>query len=147
MTKLNTREAKTAAMMRLKLRQEIARISDGYADAAQELATKMEKTRLKISQVRGLESVAYTTDKVSDILDLVKKQIGRERWRAEVGEDLLDELGKRQADARRIAQAVDRNDGDLPRRAHLLLCREYIKHLAAHFVYWRRLAGGEEEER
>ena len=146
-------EVRTGAPVRLRMRQEVGRVSDGYADAAQKLAAEMERakegTRPKITQtqVRGLENVAYATDKVSDILDLIKKQFGRERWPAELGQDLLDVLGQRQGEAKRIAQMVDPKDEDLPRRVHLLLCREFIKHLAAHFVYQRKLRGEAEEER
>jgi hypothetical protein len=153
MNAMATHEVRVGVPVRLRLRQEVARVSDGYADAAQQLATEMERARegtrprITPTQVRGLENVAYTTDKVSDILDLVKKQIGRERWPADLGQDLLDALGQRQAEARRIAQTVDPKDEDLPRRTHLLLCREFIKHLAAHFVYRRKLRGEAEEER
>jgi len=90
--------------------------------------------------------VAYSTDKVSDILDLVKKQIGRGRWPMDPGEDVLVALDKRWAEAKQIAKGVNATDDDLPRRAHLLLCREYIKHLAAHFIYQRQVHREEEEE-
>jgi hypothetical protein len=140
-----TPEVKTSALLRLRLRREIAQVSDGYYKSAEELARRMKKADLRIAQVRGLENVAYTTDKVSDILDLIKRQIGRGRWPIELGEDLLNALGDRRAEAKQIAQRVDPKgeDDDLPRRTHLLLCREFIKHLATHFVYLGKLSGEE----
>lgn len=131
---------------RLRLRHEIAAVSDRYADRAIELAEQMqnEKKKPTPTQVRGLENVAYSTDKVSDIFDLVKKQTGRERWSLELGESLLAELGECQRDARHIAGAVDPEDSDLPRRVHLLLCREFIKHLSAHFIFLSKRSGDEE---
>lgn len=128
-------EIRADARLRLRLRQEIARASDGYYQKAEGLARRMKDEELKTAQVRNLENVAYTTDKVSDILDLVKKQIGRGQWPLDLGQDLLDALSERQAEARRIARDIDAKDIDLPRRIHLLLCREYVKHVAAHFIY------------
>jgi len=134
-----TTENRENTLTRVKLRQEIAHISDGYYADAGKLAERMRQAGLKTDQVRNLENVAYSTDKVSDVLDLAKKQIGRGRWPLDVGEDILAALDKRWAEAKQIAKRVDATDDDLPRRAHLLLCREYIKHLAAHFVYQLRL--------
>lgn len=145
-------EVKTGVPLRLRLLQEVARVSDGYSEVAQELATAMEEARegsrliITQTQMRSLENVAYTTPKVSDIFDLIKKQIGRGLWPVEIGDGLLAALGQRQAEARRIAQVVDPQDSDLSRRTYLLLCREFIKHLAAHFIYQRKLHGREEEE-
>jgi hypothetical protein len=143
-------EGKTDIHLRLRLLREVASMSDGYTHTAQEFATKMESSRrpkITMTQVRGLENIAYTTGKVSDILDLIKNQVGRNRWPLELGRELLDVLSQRQAEARRIAQIVNPKDDDLPRRTYLLLCQEFIKHVAAHFVYQRKLRSdrGEEE--
>jgi len=137
-----TLKARESALLRLKLQQEIARTSDGYYQSAEEIARRMREGDLKIAQVRGLENVAYTTDKVSDIFDLIKRQVGRGRWSVSLGEDLLRALNERRAEAERIAKSINPQDEDLPRLTHLLLCREFIKHLAAHFVYLDRIKGG-----
>jgi len=134
---------KASVPMRLKLRREVARVSDGYYADAEKLAEWMAREGLKTDQVRSLENVAYSTDKVSDILDLVKRQIGRGQWPVNLGKAMLTALGKRQAEGELVAKAVDASDGDLPRRSHLLLCREYVKHLAAHFIYLHGQRGGE----
>lgn len=145
MSEMTTTIDKTDILTRLKVRREVARASDGYYTEAEKLAERMRQAKLKTDQVRGLENVAYATEKVSDVLDLVKKQIGRGRWPLELGEDMLATFGRMQPEARRIAKGIDSQDSDLPRRVHLLLCREYIKHLAAHFIYQLRLRGEEEE--
>jgi hypothetical protein len=135
---------KAGVPVRLKVQREVARLSEGFYEEASQLAERVRQAKLKTDQVRGLENIAYSTDKVSDILDLVKKQIGRGRWPLDVGEDILAALGQRQAEAKRIAKSINVADDDLPRQAHLLLCREYVKHLAAHFVYQRQVYGEEE---
>jgi len=140
-----TSEVKASSVSWLRLRQEIAQLSDGYYTGAEELARQMKKEGLKTAQVRGLENVAYTTDKVSDIMDLVKRQVGRGRWSVELGEELLKALSERQTEAERIARTIDQSNEDLPRRTHLLLCREFIKHLTTHFVYLDKLKGEEKQ--
>lgn len=142
-----TTQTKIGVPVRLKLRREVARVSDGYYADAEKLAERMARAGLKTDQVRNLENVAYSTDKVSDVLDLVKRQIGRGQWPLDLGEAVLKALRNRRSEAERIAKAVDAADDDLPRRAHLLLCREYVKHLAAHFVYLRGQREGEGEVR
>lgn len=153
MNTATTSEVRTSP--RLRLRQRVAQVSDNLAEDAYKLAVRFEgykdrgssKPKITITQVRSLENVAYTTPKVSDVTDYVKKQIGRAHWPLDLGEDMLAAFDRLQPEARRIAQGIDRQDDDLPRQVHLLLCREYIKHLAAHFIYQRRLHGEEEEER
>lgn len=134
---MTTQAGKGDIFLHLRLRHEIAAVSDGYDDRAKELAKRMQDDKKKPTptQVRGLENVAYSTEKVSDIFDLVKKQTGRGQWSLELGQDLLSGLDKCQDDARRIARIVGPDDSDLPRQVHLLLCRELIKHLAAHFMF------------
>lgn len=127
------------ALVRARLRHEIAKASDRYYTIAKDLAQRMRETDLKTHQIRTLENVAYTTDKVSDIMDLVKKQTGRGKWRLEIGQQMLDTLDERQSEALKIAQPIDPHDDDLPRRVHLLLCRELIKHVAAHVLYASKL--------
>lgn len=134
------------ALLRARLRHEIAKASDRYYTIAEGLAQRMQETGLKIHQIRTLENVAYTTDKVSDIMDLVKKQIGRDKRRLEIGQQMLDTLAERQSEALKIAQPIDPHDDDLPRRVHLLLCRELIKHVAAHVVYTGQLRKDDDQE-
>lgn len=127
-------EVQVDTRLRMWHRREIARVSDGYYHHAELLARRMQE-QLKTTQVRNLENIAYSTDKVSDIFDLIKKQVGRRQWPFALGQALLEALSERQAEARQIAQVINDKDTDLPRRTYLLLCREYVKHLAAHFIY------------
>ncbi len=126
----------------------IARESDSMADSARDLAGRMaDVVKLELGQVRNVETLAASTDKVSDILDLLKKLIGRdgrgERWAQNgVGQMLLSKLEGLRDDAKKIADQLksypEAYDDDLPRRIQLQLCREYLRHVAANFEYLRR---------
>lgn len=126
----------------------IAKESDRMADSARDLAGRMaDVIKLELGQVRNVETLAASTDKVSDILDLLKKLIGRdgrgERWAQNgVGQLLLSKLEGLRDDARKIADQLKSYDNaydeDLPRRIQLQLCREYLCHITANFEYLRR---------
>ena len=148
-------------LLRAALKIEIARLSDEIALTETEegerspdlsavpapalLAEEMMKADIKTSQVRNLETIAYTSDKISDITDLLKKVVGRdtksEHWgKGQVGKRIIQALEELRKTARTIASALKQRypqafDDDLARRVHLALCREYIKHLAAHYLY------------
>jgi hypothetical protein len=125
------------------LDRDVARVSDGYDKRAQEYASRLTGTKLDKTQVRGLESLTCTTDKVSDITDWLKLRVGRDsgrdRWAKEgIGRDLLAELEGLRNDAQKIVTALSRTyslDEDQERQVHLRLCREFLKHLAVHFEY------------
>jgi hypothetical protein len=129
--------------LRVALDREIARTSDGYDKRAREYASRLTGTRLDKTQVRGLEVLACTTDKVSDITDWLKLRVGRDsnrdRWAKDgVGRDLLSALEGLRNDAQKIVAALSKTyslDADQERQVHLRLCREFLKHLAAHFEY------------
>jgi len=86
---------------------------------------------------------------VSDITDWLKLRVGRdskrEGWAKEgIGRDLVNELEGLRNDAKRIVDELRAGEGtafaypvdpDLERQVHLRLCREFLKHLAAHFEY------------
>lgn len=133
---------------RLRLRGEIAKVSDVLYSQVELPVSKLLKAfgdkeggfDKGLTQVRNLENVAYSTDRLSDIYDLLKKQIGRsdqgKRWRHQgVGQEILDALSGLGREARQIANQVDKDNPDLPRQVHLALIREYVKHLAAHYLY------------
>ncbi|MBI3013675.1 MAG: hypothetical protein HYY65_01115 [Candidatus Tectomicrobia bacterium] len=139
------------ALLRVAVRAAIARASDQQLEDARPriLAERLTKTSLRNAQIRSLENLAYTTDKVSDITDFLKKQIGRDArshgWAKEsVGREVIAVLESLRQKADEIvnderAHAADL-DADLPRRVHLDLCREFVKHLAAEFMYRKREA-------
>lgn len=129
--------------LRVALERAIARASDSYDQRAWEYAGRLtEAPKLDKTQVRGLEVLASTTDKVSDITDWLKLRVGRdskcEGWAKEgVGRDLVMTLEGLRNDAQKIIAELRSyaTDPDLERQVHLRLCREFLKHLAAHFEY------------
>ncbi len=145
-------------LLRQAVRRKVAQTSDALASDGEALDVKVPNVKapaeklakapkLDTTQVRKLENLAYSTDKVSDITDWLKRQIGRssegERWRYEqAGLMVLDALSKLRDRADDIVKDLRGDerygaaiDDDLPRRVHLELCREYVKHLAAEFLY------------
>lgn len=139
------------ARLRVYLRAQVARVSDEQVtndpSRPHELAQRMtgSSSKLETSQIRNVENLAYTTDKVSDITDLIKKSVGRDSrsrgWaKDQLGQDTIAALEALRADANRIVGDVPPElkvvaDDDLPRRVHLELCREFVKHLTAEFLY------------
>jgi hypothetical protein len=135
--------------LRVALERAIARKSDEYDQSARRYADQLVGTKLDKTQIRGLETLASTTNKVSDITDWLKLRVGRdskrEGWAKEgIGRDLVNELEGLRNDARRIVDELRAGEGtafaypvdpDLERQVHLRLCREFLKHLAAHFEY------------
>jgi len=131
------------------LRFLIAQESDRQANSAHQLADRLAeipRDKLDLTAVRNVENLAYSTDKVSDLTDLLKKLIGRdsrgERWaQGGVGQALLGKLEGLREPANKIANRLEKHedayDDDLPRRIHLRLCREYLRHLTAHFEFLR----------
>jgi hypothetical protein len=47
----------------------------------------------------------------------------------------VNELEGLRNDAKKIMQGLGQGEPDLERQVHLRLCREFLKHLAAHFEY------------
>lgn len=143
-------KARQEALARLAIRQAVARASDGLFEDAQGPAEKLQAAGLDTGQIRNLENIAYSTDRLSDIYDFLKKQMGRpgklgQQWRHEgVGQELLETLTGLRKQARKIVQSVEKElQEDLPegvhedteRQVHLMLCQEYLKHVAAHYQY------------
>jgi hypothetical protein len=135
-----SKQAVQEVALRVALEHAIARKSDEYDQRVREYADRLTGTKLDKTQVRGLETLASTTDKVSDITDWLKLRVGRdsgrERWAKEsIGRYLVNELEGLRNDAKKIMQGLGQGEPDLERQVHLRLCREFLKHLAAHFEY------------
>lgn len=149
------------ATSRIELRKYIARMGDTFAlpeelqgdkkktrftGAARELAKQMARTKLKKSSIRGLESLAWSTDSVGDILDYIRIRTGRDtrnqEWGAgDIGADLANILEKLHTEA---ANHLGEAPREQVQALHLELCREFIKHLVAYFEF--ALSGGWEHD-
>lgn len=93
------------------------------------------------SQVKGLENIANSALKVSDVLDYIKRQTGRakanEGWKREhFGQTLLeyieDNLTKRRDE---VCQTLHIEDDAQKLEVYLLLIREFVKQLVIHYEY------------
>jgi len=134
------------ALVRLAIRREVGRESDKLFERAQGSAEVLRSARLESSQIHNLENIAYSTDRISDIYDFLKKQMGRpgnlgQKWRHKgIGQKLLEDLSRLHDRARKIVRCLKEKypqgvDEDTERQVHLLLCQEYLKHVAAHYFY------------
>jgi hypothetical protein len=137
-------------LLDLALRREISRVSDmdELGKTVKERARKLVQAhQVDMAQIRGLENIAYSTTRISDITDHLKQQIGRsdpgKRWRYEsVGQEILTDLsdGFLPNQVKDIAHKLNAAypnvvDDDLPRRVHLTMCRVYVRQLTANFLY------------
>lgn len=131
---------------RVVLQREIACKSDSYDHQTSEYAKQLISTKLDKTQIRQIETLAYTTDKISDLTDWLKIHVGRDkdrnRWAQNgIGRNLIATLESLRENAQKIVVKIEeryplsQKDPDLVRRVHLRLIREYLKHLAAHFEY------------
>ncbi len=128
--------------LRVALDQAISSKSDEYAERSKQYASRLSETRLDNTQVRGLENIANTTDKVSDITDWLKLRVGRdrdrERWAKDgIGREIVNVLEGLREDSRKIVSTLSyaKPSQDHERLVHLRLCREFVRHLAAHFEF------------
>lgn len=126
-------------------RRLIANLGDYYAlpqsgvkgsGEAQQFAREFAQTRLTKSGLRGLESLAWSTDSVGDILDYIRMRVGRGTW--STGASLavvLEKLPNDKTVEAFFQSHSDKADETQHRLLHLDLCREFIKHLVAHFEF------------
>jgi hypothetical protein len=145
----DARQALLERQLEAAVRAAIARASDEKLERKEhESLAKRMSCSLETSQVRGLENVAFTTDKISDITDLIKRSVGRARKREgwakdDVGSELIAALKAVRSVAERIVEELPDflgpvKDSDLPRRVHLELCRELVKHLASDYLFLKQ---------
>ncbi|MDZ7360748.1 MAG: hypothetical protein ONB46_08490 [candidate division KSB1 bacterium] len=139
----NLREKIEKTTLRVRREQMIARLSDQFTEEAEQFAERLSTTTVDLTQVRGIENIANSTDKISDITNWLKLRVGRdgknERWaKAGIGHDLLRKLKSLESDAKRIADELKLAhaiDEDFTRQVHLRLCREFLSRLSAYFEY------------
>ena len=142
MTQTEDRARKIA--QRVNINNAIVTRSDAYLLATETIAEAMVEANLNNAQIKGLQTLAYTTDKISDVVDWIKIRIGRhpDRWK-QVGSKLLRVLHQElKQDAGEIANELAEKSNlpaDAQRQIHLRLIREYLTHVSAHFEYIKAL--------
>lgn len=138
---------------RLALERELDRHSDKlYNDQTLKSLANQACDRLEDRQMRHLERLAYGTGRLADLFDYIKGQVGRDKegknWnKGRFGTALLEALRKLDGEAKTVLTAVRQDSGhqgpeDALRQIHLALCREYVRHLTAHYFYDRAIRGG-----
>lgn len=137
-------------LLKLKIDKMVAIESDNFYEESEELgniaaeAFKDKDQQKGNSQINGLKNICYSAHRLADIYDYIKRQTGRsekeKKWGFKgFGSELLQKL-KGLGDC---AQGIVEKAGIVEeeqklawqRQIHILLCREYVKHLAAHFLY------------
>jgi hypothetical protein len=136
-------------LLRLKIDKMVAIESDKFYEQTETLgdiaaqAFKDNEAQKRNSQINGLKNICYSASRLSDIYDFIKRQTGRskgEKWGFQgFGSDLLQKLQGLADRAKNIVENLGIVDKEeklaWQRQIHILLCREYVKHLAAHFLY------------
>lgn len=131
---------------RIMMMKEVARVADGLAEKSKSLGEKAEKCfgEKHKSQIRGLENIANSTIKVTDVKDYIKKQTGKHKeWRRhQFGTTLLGEVEALSLKAGEIRGKLEEDFKEhdtsfLPssREIHILLIRELVKQVSAHYLY------------
>lgn len=124
--------------------------NDDFRANAQELGQRAQKalTREKRSQITGLESVANSTQKVSDVFNYIKLRTARQsEWRSHnFGQDLLEYLETTLSQKRdNVVRAVSKHtslDKYQQQEVYILLIRAFVAQLAAQYEYACLQAGG-----
>ena len=124
---------------RIGVRREVALQADRFYDDAQALGKRAAEAQTKRSQISGLEAIVNSADKTSDVFDFIKLRVARHKeWRkSDWGADLLDALSK---DLRKKKDDICK-DLEIEHQSldglevHLLLMREFVCQMAAHYEY------------
>jgi hypothetical protein len=124
--------------------------SDAFYSAAKAFGDRAAQAlgRTKRAQITGLESMANSSHKVSDILDYLKLRTARQKeWQqGDLGKDLIQYLER---DLRRTRQHVCADqelstlDPFQQQEVYIMLIRAFVAHLVAQYEF-ACLEGGEE---
>lgn len=118
----------------------IAKAGNAESGAADRFAQQLAGTKVQKAGIRGLESLAWSTDSVADLIDYLSMRVGRDRGRHEwasegVGVKLAQLLKGLEAHAVKFYEANKSETEDDVRQLHLDLCREFIKHMTALYEF------------
>jgi hypothetical protein len=125
------------AQQRMKLMREIAIQADLFYEKAEQLGKMAHQNGLDRRQVKGLERIADSTFKVSDVLDYIKTQTGRhEKWRKRnFGPSLLNyirrQLARKRTEVCRVVGLPE--DSFEAQQVYLHLIRAFVRQIAAHY--------------
>lgn len=138
----------------LKIMKEVSIVADGdlFMRDAEEMGERAKQvfTDKNKSQMRNLENVANSANKVTDIFNYIKRQTGKDRdsknWNKEsFGRDLLERLSRIKEDkGEQIYQSLSVEDEETKILINLKLIREFVSQMVVHFEY--KLQGGVEGE-
>lgn len=129
------------AQQRMGVLREVALWADLFYDKALDLGKKAATSlrRNRRSQITGIEAIANSAIKTTDIFDFIKLRVARnEDWRNENwGNQLLDFLSRDLRDRKNtICQNLNIDHQSIDGlEVHLLLIREFVRQLAAHYEY------------
>ncbi|MDP2859267.1 MAG: hypothetical protein Q8P50_15025, partial [Bacillota bacterium] len=129
----------------LQLVRAVALEADGFYEKSGEFGAKASGCfpGKQKSQMKNLESIANSSLKVADVLDYVKKQIGKDKpdnpWREDrFGESLLTHL---ETDIRKRVGTLTVNppvtDRAESQRVQLQLIREFVRQMVAQYEFRR----------
>ncbi len=104
-----------------------------------EIAKAANKNGIKLTQIRQLENTAFSARSWSEILDFIYRQISKDRYWKEWGEELKKELQDLIEHSKEICKSYW-DSGSLSDRlkiqeSTLILMRGTISHLSALFAY------------
>lgn len=128
-------------LQRLQMLREVALRADNFQNRAQRLghAAARALTESKRSQITGLESIANSALKVTDVYDFVKLRTARQsQWREDDwGPELLDTLSNvLRKDREEICETLHiASPSHEALDVHLMLIREFVRQLSAHYEY------------
>jgi hypothetical protein len=132
----------TDQRLRMKMLRAVALRADNFYDKAEALGAKAAASlkEKKRAQISGLEGIANSALKTTDVFDFIKLRTARQKeWRGEDwGAELLAYLSQ---DLRKEREEICSDLGiEDPQSAeglnvHLLLIREFVRQLAAHYEY------------
>lgn len=126
---------------RIRVLRAVALHADQYQAPAEAMGRKAAAglTRAKRAQITGLEAMANSALKVTDVLDYVKLRTARQKeWRAENwGGDLLRYLDKDLRKDRGIicTQLGLQENGIDGLETHLMLIREFVRQVSAQYEF------------
>ncbi len=124
----------------MKILKQIAIKADLFREKTKSLGEIAEKafSDKHKSQVKNLENIANSALKVSDVLDYVKRQTGRDKkWKTEgFGEKLLQETEVFLKQTRdNICGNLQITSDEQKLEVYLLLIREFIRQIVIHYEF------------